>query len=152
MRTIRSLYMEDVTAAADLHAKAFPDDPWSQDAFASLLQSPGVGGWILFFGADEEPTGLLLARHVAEEAEILTLCSHPSRQRQGIASALLGKAITSLAALGAQRLFLEVAEDNQAARLLYQRFGLQEIARRPGYYRRGEGAPATALLLVRNLP
>ena len=40
----------------------------------------------------------------------------------------------------ARKVFLEVAEDNAAARALYAKLGFQEIGRRRAYYKRPGGA------------
>jgi len=39
-------------------------------------------------------------------------------------------------------MFLEVAEDNEAAIHLYRSLGFQPIGRRPAYYRRADGRVA----------
>jgi [ribosomal protein S18]-alanine N-acetyltransferase len=52
---------------------------------------------------------------------------------------------------GAARLFLEVAEDNTAARALYAQTGFVEAGRRVGYYARTDGSTADALVLARDL-
>ena len=54
--------------------------------------------------------------------------------------------------LGTQGIvFLEVDEDNEPARRLYQRAGFREVGRRPGYYQQGRDRAATALVLRRDL-
>jgi ribosomal-protein-alanine N-acetyltransferase len=47
----------------------------------------------------------------------------------------------------AKRIFLEVADDNIPALVLYSRIGFQEVGRRKGYYVRGVGPPVDALVL-----
>jgi len=54
------------------------------------------------------------------------------------------------AALGAERMFLEVAEGNVAARALYARAGFSEAGRRRGYYSRNDGSREDALVLALN--
>lgn len=144
----RALRPEDLPAAAALHAACFPEEPWSAESLAALLAQPGVCGWLLEQGG---PTALLLARVAADEAEVLTLCVSPAARRTGQAGALLRTASPVLAALGARRLLLEVAEDNAAARALYDREGFVIAARRPRYYNRRRGGPVDALLLFREL-
>ena len=55
------------------------------------------------------------------------------------------------AAAGVSRLFLEVAEDNWAARRLYAALGFAPVGRRRNYYRRGQSmvAALTMRLLIR---
>ena len=133
----------DAEALAALHAEAV-DAPWNAAAFSALLDQPGVF-------AVRETGGFLLCRVVLDEAEILTLAVRPQDRRAGLASRLTRVAAGLAAQGGAERLFLEVAEDNAAARALYGRLGFVQTGRRRGYYARTEGSPADALLLVLNL-
>ena len=128
---------------ATLHAEAF-DTPWSAAAFADLLNQPGVQ-------LEAEADGFILIRTVADEAEILTLAVHPSARRRGLGARLVRAAEARAVAAGAERLFLEVAEDNAAARALYAALGFQPMGRRPRYYARPQGPAIDALLLVLNL-
>lgn len=130
-------------ALADLHATAF-DAPWSPTAFAELLSQPGV---IL----EAEDEGFILVRVTLDEAEILTLAVHPEARRTGVGARLTQAAAARAAAGGAGRLYLEVAEDNAAARGLYARLGFETMGRRRRYYARSEGPAVDALLLVLNL-
>lgn len=121
---------------AALHATAF-DAPWSAAEFAQLLDGPGV-----FSVA--EPDGFILIRVVADEAEILTLAVRPEARGVGLGGRLVGQGAVRAAQAGARRLFLEVAEDNVAARALYARAGFSLIGRRKGYY---DGGRTDALVL-----
>ncbi len=129
---------------AAIHGEAF-DDPWDAAAFAALLGSEGVVA--LVAGEAEAPTGLVVVRAVADEAEILTLAVLPAARRQGVGAALMRAAREAAAARGARRLFLEVAEDNAAAASLYERLGFVDVGRRRGYYPRPGAAAAAARVL-----
>lgn len=122
-------------ALAALHARAFDaaPPPWSAEEFAALLAHPGAR--LL-----TAPGGFALLRHAGGEAELLTLAVALERRRQGIARALLARA---LAATAPDPVFLEVAAANAAARALYAAAGFTEVGRRPGYY--GPGADALVL-------
>jgi [ribosomal protein S18]-alanine N-acetyltransferase len=136
--------MEDVAQAlAAIHAEAF-DAPWPAEAFAALLAQPGVM-------LEATPDGFVLMQAAADEAEILTLAVRPAARRKGVATALVEMAARRAELAGAGRLFLEVAEDNVAARALYARLGFEPAGRRPRYYARPEGPAVDALLLARNL-
>ena len=130
-------------ALADLHAEAF-DAPWVAPSLSALLASPGVF-------AVEEDDGFILIRVVADEAEILTLAVRPEARRQGVGARLVQAAAGRAAGQGAARLFLEVAEDNAAARALYARCGFSEVGRRRGYYPSSGGGRIDALMLARDL-
>ena len=62
-----------------------------------------------------------------------------------------GESLGELAGLGVKAVFLEVDEDNEPARRLYNRAGFREVGRRPGYYQKNDGQKATALVLRRDL-
>lgn len=132
------------TVLAALHAEAF-EAPWDANSLQTLLASPGVF-------AVAEADGFILVRVVADEAEILTLAVRPAARRAGLGGRLVEAAVVRAAALGSDRMFLEVAEDNQAARTLYARAGFQEAGRRRGYYSRADGSREDALVLALNFP
>lgn len=134
---------ETARRLADLHAQAF-DTPWSVEAFAALLDQAGV-----FAMATAD--GFILIRVVADEAEILTLSVRPQVRRSGLGRALVEAGAVEAARRGAVRLFLEVAEDNAAARALYAQTGFIEAGRRAGYYAQADGLATDALVLARDL-
>ena len=131
---------------ARLHAAAFTQErPWSAAEFAALLSLPGT----LLLGDDR---AVLLGRVVADEAEVLTLATHPGLRRQGLGAALLLRFHDEARARGAARAFLEVAEDNLPARALYGAGGYGQVGRRPAYYARRDAPACAALVLSRDLP
>lgn len=139
--------MTEAARLAAIHAEAFdgPDEtPWGAAAFADLLGQAGVF-------AVEAPDGFILMRAVADEAEILTLAVRPGARRRGEGGRLVGEGVLAAARRGAARVFLEVAEDNAAARALYARAGFAEAGRRPGYYAGADGARRDALILATDL-
>jgi ribosomal-protein-alanine N-acetyltransferase len=136
---------------AALHGACFPDEAWRADAMRSILTVPLSFGSIALDPADQ-PSGFLLARHVATEAEILTLGVLPASRRTGMARALLADFLDSARRRGARHAFLEVAEDNDAALALYTAAGFAAIGRRPAYYRGKQGARAALTLRLELAP
>ena len=128
---------------ADLHAQAF-ESPWDAKAFDELLDQSGVF-------ALEAADGFILIRAVADEAEILTLAVRPAARQAGLGLRLVEQACVDAVTQGATRLFLEVAEDNVAARALYTKAGFGEAGRRAGYYGRRDGSRIDALVLTKTL-
>jgi ribosomal-protein-alanine N-acetyltransferase len=124
---------------AALHAACFPD-PWDAAAISALLVKPGT-----FAFAHED--GFVLARAVADEAEILTLAVHPYKRGKGLGRALLQATISKVRSMGAKSVFLEVGVENPAARALYARLGFTKVGARKGYYNGGD-----ALVLRLPLP
>lgn len=133
-------------AMAALHALCFPDRPWSAAEFAQLTQARGM-----ICHTSPGHDGFILAQCVAPEAEILTIATAPEARRKGIARGLVEGLFTALPAVDVSELFLEVAEDNAAARALYAATGFAEAGRRRGYYPRHGRAAADALILRRSL-
>lgn len=133
--------MPDPQALADIHARAF-DHGWSGAEIAALLETPGTF-------AVTEARGFILVRAIAGEAEIITLAVAPDARRQGLARRLVEQAVVRALALGAEALFLEVADDNIPALALYRGLGFQVVGRRRGYYARPRGEPAVDALVMR---
>ena len=132
-------------ALAQLHRAAFAQDrPWTAAEFASLLGLPGT----ILLG---DARAFLLGRVTLDEAEVLTVATHPDHRRQGLASGLLADFETRARAQGVTHAFLEVAEDNLPARALYEGHGYAEVGRRRAYYARKGAPPVAALGLARPL-
>lgn len=130
---------------AALHAKCFETPrPWRANEFASLLAAKGV-----FLHTTD--AGFVLGRVIIDETELLTLAVDPAHQRQGHGHALLAAFETDAASRKAKTAFLEVAEDNIAARALYRAAGYSESGRRPAYYRPPQGAKINAIILRKPL-
>ncbi len=126
-------------ALAAIHAAAFPaESAWSEAAMAGVLAMPGSFGFLDPHG------GMILARAVAGEAEVLTLAVAPERQRQGHGAALLERAF---AAVPPMPWYLEVAADNAAALALYAAAGFIACGHRRRYYPDGTDA-----LILRRSP
>jgi ribosomal-protein-alanine N-acetyltransferase len=93
-----------------------------------------------------------LGRTVLDEAELLTVAVHPAEQGRGLGGALLARFLEQAAARGARRAFLEVAEDNAAARALYGRAGFTPVGRRRSYFLAPGGRRIDAVVMARDLP
>lgn len=133
----------DAPAMASVHAQAF-DTPWTEADFEDLLDSTGIFGLVL---RDEDPAGVLIARCIADEAEILTVGVAPWARRRGFGEALMTTAIGLSRQSAAARMFLEVDVANTAAIALYERLGFQRAGLRRGYYDRGARGRADALVM-----
>lgn len=115
---------------AQTHAAAFTQTrPWTAEEFAELLDNR----FTYVVGTHES---FALFRVVADEAELLTIATHPSVQRQGLARQRMQDWHEHAKRLGATRAFLDVAADNHPALALYQRCGYASCGLRKGYYHR----------------
>jgi ribosomal-protein-alanine N-acetyltransferase len=129
---IRSARLSDAAELVPIERRCF-SDPWSATAFEELFRSPlGMG---LVAERKGKVEGYIVARAVAGEAEILNLAVVPEARRGGLGGQLLAAGLVALGGAGAREVFLEVREQNLAARQLYQRHGFRPVGLRARYYR-----------------
>ncbi|MEM8790024.1 MAG: GNAT family N-acetyltransferase [Pseudomonadota bacterium] len=121
--------------------------PWSAAKFLRFA----VTGDVLFLGDRGLTECLIVLRIALDEAEILNLGVVPPARRRGIATQLLGRAEQEAGRLGVEKIFLEVAWDNAAARALYHKAGYAEIGLRKAYYLRPDATRMDALVLRKDL-
>jgi len=116
---------------AEIHGSA-ADEVWDEAAFASFLEKSTISALLAMEAGT--PRGFILVQRAADEAEVLMIATHPATQRKGIGKKLVVSVSEQLAHVGVETLFLEVAEDNTAARALYAACGMVQVGRRAGYY------------------
>jgi ribosomal-protein-alanine N-acetyltransferase len=105
----------------------------SEESYLSLLQNPDSVLLVALNGF-EQVVGVFSGWIVAGEFEIDNIAVSPTFRHQGIASKLLEKATELAQEKGVQRAVLEVRSNNQAACLLYEKFGFMVAGRRKNYY------------------
>ena len=147
--TLRTVGRGDLERLARVHAQCFPEDPWDAAALAGVLAMTGAAARLAEEG--DRTVGLLFATILGEEAEILTFGVAPEARRRGVARALLADIYARAGALGAVRIVLEVAADNDVALALYESEGFRTVGLRNAYYHRDKGPPIDAWLLRRAL-
>lgn len=134
------------TQMAATHAAAFDNGrAWSADEFSGLLRMPG-------FFACGDASAFALVRVALDEAELLTIATHPDHRRTGLARTLMEFWHIRATRIGARRAFLEVAADNAPALALYGACGYTMVGQRRGYYARPDGASVDAIVMTRALP
>jgi ribosomal-protein-alanine N-acetyltransferase len=149
-QTSPALRIVDVSSAdaellAAIHATGF-HAPWSADDFALFLRQPGMMAWA---AGVEDATGFILVRHVADEAEVVTIAVTPATRQHGIGRALVAHALDVLRARGVATVYLEVATNNVAAIALYRRVGFKASATRRNYYKESPDPAARDATLMR---
>jgi ribosomal-protein-alanine N-acetyltransferase len=139
----------DLGAAAALHRQRFAAS-WSDGEIHALLTQDTVFGFVarqtngMFrpaFG------GFVLSRAVAGEAEILTIGVDPRFTRSGLGWRLMQAAMREALVKGAEALFLEVEETNEAAIGLYKKLGFVKVGERKAYYQARPGERTAALVM-----
>lgn len=138
------------TALADLHARCFTTPrPWSAAEIAGLMLDPL--NFTLIEGEAAAPTGFLIGRTIADEAELLTVAVAPEARREGLGRKLLLRFEDAARARGAATAFLEVAADNAPAQALYATRGFAQTGLRKAYYHHPDGQSVDALVMGRPL-
>ncbi len=149
--TVREARPDDLVAVVSLEQDNLGADAWPP----GLLQE-GVEGrvpYATYLVAEvETPAGATVAGHavlsaVGDIAELQRISVDAEHRRAGVATALLDAVVGTAREAGADRLLLEVREDNTGALSFYAARGFVEVDRRPRYYRDG----TTAVVLRRGL-
>lgn len=134
---IRSATTSDIDAVTAIERVAF-GDPWSRNAFASLVANPAVMFQVAVAPAalaGVAVLGYVVAWFAADEAEIGNIAVCPSARGRKLGARLLDVALGEAVRRGAATTYLEVRESNIAARRLYASRGFAVLGRRRGYYR-----------------
>lgn len=136
---IRQAEQADLLAVFRIEKACFPQ-PWPFASFERFLGEPGFlvatrGGAVVGYLVSN-----VTPNHGRNLGHIKDLAVHPQVQGQGIGRRLLQRAILTLSIDGAAVVKLEVREDNEAARNLYESAGFEPLRRIPNYYEDGEAA------------
>lgn len=109
-------------------------NPWTREMYLAELENRGVSFCLLAMDASGFSVGFCSFWRVLDELHINNLAVRPEVRRLGVATALLERVLGEGVRLGASRVTLEVRRSNDAARLLYERFGFSIAGVRRGYY------------------
>jgi [ribosomal protein S18]-alanine N-acetyltransferase len=144
---IRAATADDCDAITALEASCQGADAWS-----AWLVRDGVEGNLptvryLVAEVDDEVVGYAVASFAGDIAELQRIGVTPEARRTGVATALVDEVVAEAPGTGADRLLLEVRDDNAGALAFYAARGFIEIDRRPRYYRDGTAAVVLRLPL-----
>ncbi len=140
--------LRDSATLAQLHGASFHRG-WGEDEFEDMLSQRNTLAHRLRIG--RRIVGFVVSRTAADEAEILSIAIAPGHRGRGLSRDLLLTHLGHLAGRGIATVFLEVEENNQPARRLYERAGFTVVGRRERYYRQPDGEQLNALLMRRDL-
>jgi [ribosomal protein S18]-alanine N-acetyltransferase len=139
--------LRDASALSQIHGASFHRG-WDESEFETMLTERNTLVHRLRTG--RKTIGFSVSRMGADEAEILSIAVAESHRGRGLSGKLLLTHLGHLAGRGIRTVFLEVEENNQPARRLYQSAGFSVVGRRERYYRQG-GEALDALLMRRDL-
>ena len=148
---LRPMAAADAEAASALEARCFAErEAWTPGMFLSEFDNPGRLWWVAHDTG--ELVGLAGGMVVEKDCQILDVAVDPARRRQGIARKLLAQVSYDAQMLGCTTASLEVAEDNAAARALYEKLGFAQVGLRKNYYAPGKHALVMEATLPLALP
>ena len=129
---LRKMTLDDLEQVVAIDQASF-SLPWPARSFHfELTDSPASRCWVAEL--DGRIVAMLVAWFIVDEIHIATLATHPDFRKQGIGEKLLSHVLQSAKAEGAITSFLEVRESNDAALMMYHKFGYIESGRRENYY------------------
>jgi [ribosomal protein S18]-alanine N-acetyltransferase len=140
--------LRDAPRLAELHGASFHRG-WGEAEFESMLTERNTLVHRLRLG--RKIIGFAVSRMAADEAEILSIAVAASHRGRGLSRNLLLTHLGHLSGRGVRTVFLEVEENNQPARRLYQWSGFGVAGRRERYYQQPGGEQLNALLMRRDL-
>jgi ribosomal-protein-alanine N-acetyltransferase len=138
----------DAPRLAELHGASFHRG-WGEGEFERMLAERHTLVHRLRLG--RKSIGFAVSRMAADEAEILSIAIDPTHRGRGLSRDLLLTHLGHLAGRGIRTIFLEVEENNQPARRLYEWAGFTVVGRRERYYQEPGGQQLNALLMRRDL-
>ena len=146
---IRRAAPGDAAAIAELEAVCQGADAWSAGMIRVGVEGDLPTVRYLVADLDGPVVGYAVASYAGDIAELQRIGVSPALRRTGVASALLDEVVAVAPGTGANRLILEVREDNAGALAFYASRDFVEIDRRPRYYRDGTTAIVLRLPLVK---
>jgi ribosomal-protein-alanine N-acetyltransferase len=140
--------LRDAPRLAQLHGASFHRG-WGEGEFEQMLRERNTLVHRLRQGRNI--IGFAVSRMAEDEAEILSIAVDARNRGRGLSRNLLLTHLGHLAGRGVRTVFLEVEENNQPARRLYDRAGFSVAGRRERYYKQASGEQLNAVLMRRDL-
>src|ERR1700753_2196487 len=135
-------------ALAQIHGASFHRG-WGEGEFEQMLTERNT--LVHRLRMKRKIIGFSVSRMAADEADLWSVAVAETHRGRGLANRLLLTHLGHLAGRGVRSVFLEVEENNQPARRLYDRAGCGVAGRRERYYRQPDGEQLNALLMRRDL-
>ena len=144
--TIRECRKEDIRKVLAIENASF-DKPFSESVFKTFFAEFRQGFRIA--QSQHRLVGYsIIFPYQNERSMVLTsLAVDPNKRQAKIGSVLLKDAIALSHNFGANRMILQVANDNLAAKKLYSKFGFRKIRDLPSYYGKGKDALEMELVI-----
>ena len=126
----RPMRMSDIDFVVKNEKAAYPF-PWSRRIFTDCILA-GYQCWVMANKKTIVAHGVLSV--AIGESHLLTLCVHPSVQREGYGRKVLSLLLERAKNLKAEVCFLDVRRSNSGAISLYESMGFSVVSERKNYY------------------
>lgn len=148
----------ELDAIMEIMADAFDPhwgEAWNRQQVLGSLSLPTTHFLLLDADGNDwdgtgEAAGFLLSRAAPGEEELLLVAVRPDARGRGLGALLMEAFARNAAERGAEKVFLEMRENNEAIRL-YCAQGFEPIGRRKGYYRLSDGSCLDAITMGKSL-
>jgi ribosomal-protein-alanine N-acetyltransferase len=135
----------DLDQVLAIEESSFPR-PWTREHFRHELDAPHAIP-LVTIADDGTVAGYLCATLLLDEAEILDVAVRSDLRGRGVGRLLLDHAVELCRINRVNYIHLEVRRSNQAAIVLYERFGFLRTGERRRYYENGEDAILMQLII-----
>ena len=136
----RPLAWTDIPTLAALETELFADDAWSEQTWWSELAGRPRRDYVVVTTATDPNriVGYAGLDVGGEVADLMTIAVAPAAQGSGLGRHLLSLVESLARDGGASYLMLEVRDDNEPAKKLYERAGFETLTVRRRYYQPGD--------------
>lgn len=138
--------MQDCMGVMNVAFNPLYGEAWTTEQTRSMLDLPGT--FLVAGRLGDAMVGFGLVRSIAGEAELLLLGVDPSARRKGFGRRILQQCIDVAAKSGADMMYLEVREGNEAV-ALYLGSQFEQYSCRRDYYVGRDGQRRSALSFKR---
>ncbi len=143
---IRKAKLSDADIISKLEIDIFKNSAWSVNNILYEIRNNSNN----IFVVEENNQGIIgyiFIRIIKPEAHILNIAVAKDYRRIGVGTELFEFGIDYIKKKGCKEVFLEVKENNTAAKRLYEKFGFKKIGIRKKYYADNENALIYAVYL-----
>lgn len=116
----------------------FVQDRYSRNLIIDMLNNKNNINLVISY--DDKIVGYLTAGVVLDECELIKIIVDSGYRQNGLATLMLCELLDRVKKLGVNKIFLEVRDNNFAAKKLYEKIGFKKIYQREKYYKDGVDA------------
>jgi ribosomal protein S18 acetylase RimI-like enzyme len=132
--SLRAMLSSDLPTAAAIDRAAFGEYWWLDAGMLADVCSATPRHRARVVEVDRQVTGSLISGRSGSIGYVQRLSVHPAAHRRGLATTLLGDALTWMRRAGVTRVFVNTHTDNDAALALYRRLGFRSLPERLRVY------------------